>query len=130
MRTEEGYVGHTVTGCHLGLPLLTITHSQLLIRGKRCAHTRKTAAGREGTGVLLVCGGFFNPEANLKARLVKEVKMQMIFSVRLKPILTGVGATVPFEEATGRFGVVLPEQRSGLKLKPKHQQPKSSPANT
>jgi len=69
--------------------------------------------------------GFFNPETNVKIKLVKEVKMQMIFSVRLKPILTGVAATVPVEETRERFGVVLPEQQSGLKLKSKPQQPKA-----
>ena len=67
---------------------------------------------------------FSNPEANVKIRPVKEVKMQMIFSVRLKPVLTGVGGTVLFEETTERFGVALPEQQSGLKLKLKHQQSK------
>lgn len=70
--------------------------------------------------------GFYNPEANVKISLVKEVKMQMNFSVSVMPVLTDVGGAVPFEETTKTFGVVHPEQQSGLKLKPKHQHSKAA----
>lgn len=67
--------------------------------------------------------GFFQLRSQCKNKTGKSIKKADDF-LRLKPILTGVGVTVPLEETTERFGVALPEQQSVLKLKPKHQQSK------
>lgn len=118
MRREEGRTGHNV-GLSLQSPL---PHKCWLERrdGPRC---ERQEAEKERIGGLRVCGAFPIQKPKISQNKPGKRSENADFS---QPMLTGIGATAPSAEPTGRAGVVLPELQPGLKGKPKHQHQKLS----